>query len=102
MTRARNPALAMMAALTLLGLGTAQARDNEEGYDFDSLREKNISQLTCPQLDYLAQKYTDIGDSSHRLAMNGSTPAADAAAMTAMQAYQMSSRYRSEMLSRCY
>jgi hypothetical protein len=68
--------------------------------DFETLKKKDISKLTCAQLKFLGDKYSSIGDSAAKLAGSGTSPAATASSVTAMQAYNQASRYYSEMARR--
>ncbi|MEV4134245.1 hypothetical protein AB0J72_18995 [Dactylosporangium sp. NPDC049742] len=58
----------------------------------------DYSQLSCPALEYLANKYTSIAESAERIS-DGDSPAAASARLQAAQAYNMASRmwgYRSQ------
>ena len=80
------------------GYGAQQASaDGSQGTG-----ETDISRLSCGQLDFMAKKYTSIGDDAARRAQHGSSPAAQMSSLTAMQAYAQSSRYYDEMARRCY
>jgi len=60
-----------------------------------------MSQLTCSQLKFLAQKNESIAASSAKLCSSGDTPAATAACATGMQAYSLLAAYEGEMAKRC-
>lgn len=61
--------------------------------DADSLKSRDISQLSCSQLKFMADKYTSIGDSAASAGRRGTTPAASASEITAMRAYNKADQF---------
>lgn len=70
-------------------------------HDYAKLKKLPASQLDCSQLKFMAKKYESICDSARKLAESGTSPAAAASTMTAMQACNRAGECYSEMARRC-